>query len=65
MILAKSYVHPCNPVFEELPLLLQSRILYHIALLVFKTHTELAPNYLNNILYYYLLQTVVTNYAVT
>ena len=29
---------------------IQSRITYHVALLVFKIHTDLAPNYLNTIL---------------
>ena len=29
---------------------LQSRITYHVALLVFKIHTALVPNYLNTIL---------------
>ena len=51
MILDKSWDHPSNPLFKELNwLLLQFRITYHVALLVFKIHTALAPNYLNTIL---------------
>ena len=51
MILDKSWDHPSTPLFNELNwLLLQSRIIYHVALLVFKIHTALAPNYLNSIL---------------
>ena len=59
MILDKSWDHPSNQLFKELNWLhLQSRITYHVALLVFKIHTDLAPNYLKTI-----LQTVVKNYA--
>jgi len=51
MIFDKSWDHPSIPLFHELNWLpLQSRITYHIALLVFKIHTALAPNYLNTIL---------------
>ena len=51
MILDKSWDHPSNPVFKELNwLLLQSRITYHVALLVFKIHNDLVPHYLNTIL---------------
>ena len=51
MILDKSWDHPSNPLFKELNWLpLQSRITYHVALLVFKIHNDLAPNYLNTIL---------------
>jgi len=51
MILDKSWDHPSNPLFKELNWLhLQSRISYHVALLVFKIHTALAPKYLNTIL---------------
>jgi len=39
------------PLFKELNWLsLQSRITYHVALLVFKIHNDLAPNYLKTIL---------------
>ena len=49
MILDKSWDHPSNQLFIELNWLhLQSRITYHVALLVFKIHNDLAPNYLNN-----------------
>ena len=48
MILDKSRDHPSNPLFKELNWLpLQSRITYHVVLLVFKIHNDLAPNYLN------------------
>ena len=51
MILDKSWDHPSNPLFKELNWLpLQSRINYNVALLVFKIHTNLAPNYLNTVL---------------
>ena len=51
MILDKSWDHPSTPLFNELNWLpLQSRITYHVALLVFKIHTALAPNYLNTTL---------------
>jgi len=51
IILDKSWDHPSNPLFKELNwLTLQSRITYHVALLVFKIHNDLAPNYLNTIL---------------
>ena len=51
IILDKSWHHPSTPLFNELNWLpLQSRITYHVALLVFKIHTALAPNYLNTIL---------------
>ena len=104
MILDKSWNHPSTPLFKELNLLpIQSCITYHVALLVFKIHTDIASYYLNTIhvllftsnsryelrsesrchlaqpkkksyysnqtlqssdlLNYYLLQTVVTNYA--
>ena len=63
MILDKSWDHPSNPLLNELNWLpLQSRITYHVVLLVFKIHNDLAPNYFNS-LFYYLLQTVVTNYT--
>ena len=59
MILDKSWDHPSNPLFKELNwLTLQSRITYHVALLVFKIHDDFAPNYLETI-----LQTVVKNYG--
>ena len=48
MILDKSRDHPSNPLFKELNWLpLQSRITYHVVLLVYKIHNDLAPNYLN------------------
>ena len=51
MILDKSWDHPSTPLFNELNWLpLQSRITYHVALLVFKIHNDLVPNYLNTIL---------------
>ena len=51
MILDKSWDHPSNPLFNELNWLpLQSCITYHVELLVFKIHNDLAPNYLNTIL---------------
>jgi len=51
MILDKSWDHPSTPLFNELNWLpLQSRITYHVALLVFKIHNDLAPNYLNTVL---------------
>ena len=51
MILDKSRDHPSNPLINELNWLpLQSRITYHVVLLVFKIHNDLAPNYLNTIL---------------
>ena len=50
MILDKSWDHPSTPLFKELNWLpLQSRITYHVAVLVFKIHNDLAPNYLNTI----------------
>ena len=58
-ILDKSWDHPSNPLFKELNWLpLHSRITYHVALLFFflKLRIYLAS------LYYYLLQTVDTNY---
>ena len=61
MILDKSWDHPSGPLFKELNWLpLQSRITYHVALLVFKIHNDLVPHYLNTIL---LFTSVVTNYA--
>ena len=43
--------HPSNPLINELNWLpLQSRITYHVALLVCKIHNDLTPNYLNTIL---------------
>ena len=51
MILDKSWDHPSNPLFNELNWLpLQSRSTYHVALLVFKIHNDLAPNYLTLLL---------------
>jgi len=51
MILDKSWDHPSTPLFNELNWLpLHSRITHHVALLVFKIHTALAPNDLNTIL---------------
>ena len=51
MILQKSWGHPSNQLFKELNLLpLQSRITYHVALLVFKIHNDLFPHYLNTVL---------------
>ena len=51
MILDKSWDHPSTPLFLELNWLpIQSRITYHVALLVFKIHNDLAPKYLNTIL---------------
>ena len=51
MILDKSWDHPSIPLVKELNWLpLQSRITYHVTLLVFKIHTALASNYLNTIL---------------
>ena len=51
MILDKLWDHPSNLLFKELNWLhLQSRIIYHVTLLVFKIRNDLAPNYLNNIL---------------
>jgi len=51
MILDKSWHHPSNPLFNELNWLpLQSCSTYHVALLVFKIHNDLAPNYYNTIL---------------
>ena len=62
MILDKSLDHPSYPLLNELNWLpLQSRITYHVALLVFNVHNDLAPNYLNTILLF--TYTVVTNYA--
>jgi len=50
-MLDESLDHPSNPLFKELNWLpLQSRITYLVALLVFKIHNDLAPNYLNTIL---------------
>ena len=46
MILDKSRDHPSTPLFKELNRLpKQSHITYHVALLVFKIHNDLAPNY--------------------
>jgi len=51
MILDKSWDHTSNPLFKELNWLpLQSRITHQVALLVFKIHNDLAPNYLNTII---------------
>ena len=51
MILDESWDHPSTPLVKELNWLpLQSRITYHVSLLVFKIHTDLAPNYLNTVL---------------
>ena len=51
VMLDESLDHPSNPLFKELNWLpLQSRITYLVALLVFKIHNDLAPNYLNTIL---------------
>mgnify|MGYP000326075961 CR=1 FL=1 len=50
MILDKSWNHPSTPLFKELNLLpIQSCITYHVALLVFKIHTDIASYYLNTI----------------
>jgi len=50
-MLDESLDHPSNPVFKELNWLpLQSHITYHVVLLVFKIHNDLAPNYLNTLL---------------
>jgi len=49
--LNKSWDHPSNPLFNELNVLpLQCRITYHVALLFFKIHNGLAPNYFNTLL---------------
>jgi len=54
IILDKSWHHPSTPLFNELNWLpLQSRITYHVVLLVFKIHTALAPNYLNTTTIYF------------
>ena len=46
MILDTSWDHPSTPSFNELNWLpLQSRITYHVALLVSKLHNDLALNY--------------------
>jgi len=51
MILDKSRDHPSTPLVNELNWLpLQSRITYHVALLVFKINNDLTPSYLNTIL---------------
>ena len=51
MILDKSWDHPSNPLSKELNWLpLQSCSTYHVALLVFKIHNDLAPNYLTLLL---------------
>ena len=51
MILDKLWDHPSNLLFKEFNwLTLQSHITYHVALLVFKIHTDLAPYYLKTIL---------------
>jgi len=59
MILDKSWHHPSTPVFNELNWLpLQSCITYHVALLVFKIHNDLAPNYLKHYTTIYFKQSL-------
>jgi len=63
MILDKSWDHPSNPLFKELNWShLQSRITYHVVLLVFKIHNDLAANYLKTVVQF---TSVVPNYAPT
>ena len=59
MILDTSWHHPSNLLFKELNwLTLQSRITYHVALLFFKIHNDLAPNYLKHYTTIYFKQSL-------
>ena len=63
MLLDKSWEQPSNQLFKEINWLpLQSRDTYHVALLDFKIHNDLAPTYLNTMLLF-TYKTLVMNCA--